>query len=48
VLPWQADGLHANVVTYNTLIDIYGKLGRWQEAIKVLDMITEKVGFLVL
>lgn len=39
----QADGLQANVVTYNTLIDIYGKLGRWQEAIEVLDMIAERV-----
>ena len=39
----QMDGLHANVVTYNTLIDIHGKLGRWQDAIGVLDLIAEQV-----
>jgi len=26
----QVEGCAANVVTYNTLVDIYGKLGRWQ------------------
>lgn len=25
------------MVTYNTLVDVYGKLGKWQEAIKVID-----------
>lgn len=40
---WQVDGLRANVVTYNTLIDIYGKLGRWQDAIGVLDMVAHQV-----
>ena len=39
----QVDGLRANVVTYNTLIDIYGKLGRWQDAIGVLDMVGHHV-----
>lgn len=43
VLLCQVDGLRANVVTYNTLIDIYGKLGRWQDAIGVLDMIAHQV-----
>lgn len=33
----QSDGCTANVVTFNTLVDVYGKLGRWQEAIKVID-----------
>ena len=35
----QVEGCAANVVTYNTLVDVYGKLGRWQEAIKVLDLV---------
>lgn len=25
-----------NVVTYNTLIDVYGKMGSWEEAVNVL------------
>ena len=41
----QVDGLRANVVTYNTLIDIYGKLGRWVDAIGVLDMIAHQVTY---
>ena len=36
---WQADGLQANIVTFNTLIDAMGKAGRWQDAIGVLDII---------
>lgn len=32
-----AEGCHPNLVTYNTLIDVYGKTGAWQEAIRVLD-----------
>ncbi|PNH07870.1 hypothetical protein TSOC_005641 [Tetrabaena socialis] len=27
-----------NVVTYNTLVDVYGKLGQWERAIHVLDL----------
>ena len=30
----QRSGVAANVVTYNTLIDVYGKVGRWEEASK--------------
>jgi pentatricopeptide repeat domain-containing protein 1 len=25
-----------NVVTYNTLVDVYGKMGSWEEAVNVL------------
>ena len=32
-----------NVVTYNTLIDVYGKVGRWEDALKVLDEMQAKV-----
>ena len=41
---WQADGLQANIVTFNTLIDAMGKAGRWQDAIGVLDIIDQQVG----
>ena len=39
----QADGLQANIVTFNTLIDAMGKAGRWQDAIGVLDIIDQQV-----
>jgi len=39
----QDEGCQPNVVTYNTLIDVYGKMGCWQEAVQVLDDMTEKV-----
>ena len=29
----------ANVVTYNTLVDLYGKLGKWREAVGVIDQV---------
>jgi pentatricopeptide repeat protein len=38
----QDEGCQPNVVTYNTLIDVYGKMGCWQEAVQVDDM-SEKV-----
>ena len=41
---WQADGLQANIVTFNTLIDAMGKAGRWQDAIGVLDIRNQQVG----
>ena len=46
VVAWllQADGLQANIVTFNTLIDAMGKAGRWQDAIGVLDIIDQQVG----
>lgn len=31
------------MVTYNTLIDVYGKMGNWQDAVRVLDEMTEQV-----
>jgi pentatricopeptide repeat domain-containing protein 1 len=31
------EGCTPNVVTYNTLIDVYGKTGQWQEALRVID-----------
>ena len=33
-----------NIVTYNTLIDVYGKLGQWQEALGVLETLRMEVG----
>jgi pentatricopeptide repeat protein len=30
-------GCTPNVVTYNTLIDVYGKTGQWGEALRVID-----------
>ena len=33
----QRERCTANIVTYNTLVDVYGKLGRWQDAIGVID-----------
>lgn len=32
-----AEGCTPNLVTYNTLIDVYGKTGAWESAIAVLD-----------
>jgi pentatricopeptide repeat protein len=29
------EGCVPNVVTYNTLIDVHGKIGQWAEALKV-------------
>jgi len=33
----QAEGCKPNLVTYNTLIDVYGKTGAWEDAVAVLD-----------
>lgn len=33
----RADGVRPNVVTYNTLVDVYGKIGQWERAVGVLD-----------
>jgi pentatricopeptide repeat protein len=30
-------------VTYNTLIDVYGKLGRWEDALQVLQRMKAQV-----
>ena len=34
----QSQGLLPNVVTYTTLVDIYGKSGRFDDAIECLDV----------
>jgi pentatricopeptide repeat protein len=39
MLGWQ--------VTYNTLIDVYGKLGRWEDALQVLRRMKQQVGFIL-
>jgi pentatricopeptide repeat protein len=38
------EGCTPNLVTFNTLIDLYVKTGQWQEAIGVLDTLEEHVG----
>ncbi len=39
----QAMNIVPNLVTYNALIDVYGKLGRWQDAAGVLDIMRAAV-----
>jgi pentatricopeptide repeat protein len=39
----RAEGVTPNLVTYNTLIDVYGKTGQWEEAVRVLDTLEEEV-----
>lgn len=39
----QEEGCQPNVVTYNTLIDVYGKMGRWEDAVKVLSDMADQV-----
>jgi len=39
----QNEGCTPNLVTYNTLIDVHGKTGAWEDAIAVLDAV-EKQG----
>ena len=41
-----AEGCAPNLVTYNTLIDVYGKTTQWEEAVKVLDALEQQVGYL--
>jgi len=38
-----SDSCTPNLVTYNTLIDVYGKTGQWEEAVKVLDALEHQV-----
>jgi pentatricopeptide repeat protein len=38
------EGCTPNLVTFNTLIDLYVKTGQWQEAIGVLDTLEKHVG----
>jgi pentatricopeptide repeat domain-containing protein 1 len=37
------EGCTPNLVTYNILIDIHGKMGNWQEAVAVLDALESQV-----
>ena len=39
----RQDGCLPNVVTYNTLIDVYGKMGQWDHAVKVLSTMKAEV-----
>jgi pentatricopeptide repeat domain-containing protein 1 len=39
------EGCTPNLVTFNTLIDVYGKTGQWEEAVKVLDALQSQVGW---
>jgi pentatricopeptide repeat domain-containing protein 1 len=36
------EGCTPNLVTFNTLIDVYGKTGAWEEAIRVLDALEQQ------
>jgi pentatricopeptide repeat domain-containing protein 1 len=42
------DRIRPNVVTYNTLVDVYGKTGQWEKAVRVLDDMRNEVGRLFL
>ena len=39
----RAEGVMPNLVTFNTLIDVYGKTGQWEEAVRVLDTLEQQV-----
>lgn len=39
----RAECCTPNVVTYNTLIDVYGKLGQWDRAIGVIRTMRSEV-----
>lgn len=38
-----AEGVTPNLVTYNTLLDIYNKMGRWMDALNVLELLQHQV-----
>jgi pentatricopeptide repeat domain-containing protein 1 len=38
-----AEGVAPNLVTYNTLLDIYHKAGLWGNALGVLDLLQHQV-----
>jgi pentatricopeptide repeat protein len=38
-----AAGLQPNLVTFNTLLEVYAKQGMWREAIGVLDTLKQQV-----
>ena len=37
------EGVTPNLVTYNTLLDIYNKMGRWMDALHVLELLQHQV-----
>lgn len=37
------DRIRPNVVTYNTLVDVYGKTGQWEKAVRVLEDMRDEV-----
>jgi pentatricopeptide repeat domain-containing protein 1 len=39
----RAEGCTPNVVTYNTLIDVHGKLGQWERALGVIKLMRAEV-----
>lgn len=39
----KAVGCVPNVVTFNTLVDVYGKLGQWEKAVQVIDVMKHEV-----
>lgn len=39
----RAERCTPNVVTYNTLIDVYGKLGQWDRALGVIKLMRSEV-----
>jgi len=40
----RQEGCAANVVTFNTLIDVYGKMGQWEQANRVPGTMKTEVG----
>lgn len=42
-LQMLAAGLQPNLVTYNTLLEVYAKRGMWREAVGVLDTLEQQV-----
>eukprot|EP00882_Tetradesmus_deserticola_P020804 GHRQ01022485.1.p3 GENE.GHRQ01022485.1~~GHRQ01022485.1.p3 ORF type:complete len:131 (+),score=34.62 GHRQ01022485.1:836-1228(+) len=38
------EGLQPNLVTYNTLLEVYAKRGMWGKAVGVLDTLEQQVG----
>ena len=43
----RAEGCAPNVVTFNTLIDVHGKLGQWERAVEVVKRMRAEVRRLV-
>ena len=41
-----SEGCTPNLVTFNTLIEVYSKTGAWQDAVSVLDALEAQVRFI--